>query len=956
MPRHTEPSANDALGIALSETLPAFGVRSENTRQIVGSPNLRPDILIVADGRSPVVVEAEFMPARTAEAEASERLGLEVVGAGARSIDAAIALRYPDDVGDADDLADAVRNAALSYAVLYADGSRFPQSGWLEGGVGELSDLIRLVSVPQRAVDAAADALERGIGRADAILESLDRSRPESITRIAGLLGMERGVQTFRMAGAIVANAMIFHERLAGGLPGVAPLSTLCGEGARNPKGGVLSAWNAILKVNYWPIFALAHDILNSLPAAGAARLLSNLRDAVEEIEATGANQTQDLTGRIFQRLMDDRKFLAIFYTLPASASLLARLAVARLDVDWSDAAAVSALRVGDFACGTGALLSSVYERIAALHERGGGDPAKLHPAMMQDVLYGCDVMPSAIHITSSALSGAHPTVGFGKSRLYTLAYGRQDDGSVRIGSLDLLQSSSTMTLFNMSDPARRTGSAGEETASQIIADVPDKGFDLVIMNPPFPSNTKHYKAESGVVNAAFAAFHASPRDQSDMAKRMRRATAGTSYHGHAGMASAFAELAHRKTKPGGIVAFVLPLTAINGSAWAKFRELMANNYADLTVVSIAANGRDAAFSSDTAMAECLIIGRKLEDGETPGMRARFVSLRRRPAGFVEASQIAALISQAQGVRRLEDGPYGGVPIYCGDESEGEILDAPISAHESGWGAVRIADCAVAQTAHALAEGRLWLPGERNAIDLPIAQLQDVGKRGLDHQMFISGAHKGPFTKAAASPTATYPSLWNHNAKKETRIVCEPDSQLSVIPGMEDSAAEIWDTASRSHINTDFRFNSQPLAAAFTERESIGGRAWPNVTFKDPRFDCAFAIWMNSTLGLLSYWWHSGRQQDGRGVISIRSVERLPILDLRALTDAQLDEAARVFDDFRAIDLLPAYMADSDPNRALLDRRLLMDVLGMDAGVYDAVRRLAAKWSAEPSVHGGKGR
>ena len=144
MPRHTEPGANYALCAALSETLPVFGVRSENTRQAVGSPNLRPDILIVADGRSPVAVKAEFMPARAAESEARERLGLEVGGAAGRRIDSAVALRCPDDVGDAPDFADAIRRAALSYAVLYADGSRFPQSGWLEGGVGELSDLEHL--------------------------------------------------------------------------------------------------------------------------------------------------------------------------------------------------------------------------------------------------------------------------------------------------------------------------------------------------------------------------------------------------------------------------------------------------------------------------------------------------------------------------------------------------------------------------------------------------------------------------------------------------------------------------------------------------------------------------------------------------------------------------------------------------------------------------------------------
>ena len=955
MPRHTEPSANNALGGILQRMLPSYDVRSENTRQIVGQPNLRPDILIIPPGRSPVVVEAEFMPAYAAEDEAQERLGLQVVGTSARAIDAAIALRYPEDVADADDLAAAVRAAPLSYAVHYADGARFPHSGWLSGGVEELSDLIRLVSVPQRIVEEAADALERGIESAAEILEALGDFRPDAVTGIAALLGMSHATQTYRMASAIVANAMIFHERLASQLA-VASLSLLCGETARNPKADVLAAWDAILRINYWTIFAFARDIIHRLPSYEAARLLRRLRDTVEEVDAAGADQAQNIIGRIFQRLIVERKFLATFYTLPTSASLLALLAVARLSADWSDADAVSKLRVGDFACGTGALLASVYERVAVLHERAGGDPAAIHPAMMEDVLYGCDVMPSAIHITGATLSGAQPSVWFDKSRLYNLAYGRQEDGDVRLGSLDLLQSSAAMTLFNTSDPAMRTGSVGEETAAQIIADVPDAGFDLVIMNPPFTSNTKHFESEIGVINAAFAALQSTARDQSDMARRMRRATAGTCYHGHAGMASAFAELAHRKTRRGGVVALVLPLTAVNSSAWAKFRELIADNYAEITIVSIAANGVDTSFSSETGMAECLIVGRKLANGEKPDARARFVSLRRRPAGFVEASELAARISEIGEVRRLEDGPYSGAPIYCGGEIEGEVLDAPISEYEIGWGAARVLDCAVAQTAHSLSEGRLWLPGQRNAADIPIAQLRDIGATGLDHQLLISDAHNAPFVKDDPSPTATYPSLWNHNARKETRIICEPDSQMRVKIGMEEKAADVWDTASRAHLSMDFRFNSQPIAVAFTERESLGGTAWPNVIFDDERFDCAFAVWANSTLGLLSYWWRSSLQQDGRGRTTIRAAEALPILDLRALTDAQLAEAERVFDEFRDMDLMPAYLADADPNRALLDRRLTRDVLGMDERAYQAIRRLSAKWCAEPSVHGGKRR
>ena len=288
----------------------------------------------------------------------------------------------------------------------------------------------------------------------------------------------------------------------------------LCSTSVANPKSNILEAWTQILKINYWPIFSIARDIVEQLPAAEASQLLTNLKATVEDVAATGANQAHDLTGRIFQRLIADRKYLATFYTLPASAALLARLAVSKMDVDWSDTEAIGNLRIGDFACGTGALLSAVYEQIATKHESAGGDLAALHPVMMEEVLYGCDVMPSAIHITGSTLSGAQPKVGFGKTRLYTLAYGRQEDGSVAIGSLELLQSSSTMTLFNMSDPALRTGSVGEETATQVIADIPDEGFDLVIMNPPFTRNTNTEGCLLMEFNAAFAAFDANEEDQ----------------------------------------------------------------------------------------------------------------------------------------------------------------------------------------------------------------------------------------------------------------------------------------------------------------------------------------------------------------------------------------------------------------------------------------------------------
>ena len=939
--------------------LPRSSVRSEHTQAISGHAGLQPDILINAPGRAPVVIEAEYMPAHTVEADAKVRLGLEVAANG-RVIEAAIALRYPEDIREAHDLHTALSSARLSYCVFTEgaeDVHRFPESGWLEGDLEDLADMVRLVSVPQRAVDRATTALQEGIDGAARLLDELTQTSAGVTTDIARLLGMSNVPQTRRMACAIIANALVFHERIVGMHTEVKSLAVVCGDGVENPQGEVLAAWDDILKINYWAIFAIAKDILEQLPSGDAADILRRLRHTAQAVDATGVDNAHDLTGRIFQRLIADRKYLATFYTLPASAALLARLAYAKMEgVDWSDAGAIGRLRIGDFACGTGALLSAVYEQIAARHERAGGNAATLHKVMMEDVLYGCDVMPSAVHITGSTLSGMEPSVIFNESHLYTMPYGRMQDGSVMIGSLELLQSSNVLTLFNTSDPAMRTGSAGEETATQIRAEIQDEGYDLVIMNPPFTRNVTREGAYADTTHAAFAAFGASDEDQRQMGKRMDVLKRDTCYHGNAGIASAFAALAHKKIKPGGVLALVLPLSVASGLAWHGLREMIDREYTDMEVLSIAANGRDMSFSSDTGMAECLLVARKLKPGETPKTLALFTSLNHRPQGFVHASSLSGRLLDGRLVRRIEDGPYGGTPLTIGEELSGETITAPRSKDGQSWGAVRLSDYSLAQTAYALSQSKLWLPGRASSVDLKTALLGDIGKLGTYHLDIIGPYPRGPFDKATPSPTATYPALWNHDAKRETRIVCVPDSQLLVRPGMEEKAAEIWATASRVHLNLEYTFGSQALTVAFTEQESLGSSVWPNVIFSDKRFEYAFSAWCNSTLGLLSYWWHSSRQQSAKVRMTRLSAASLPMLDLRALTDEQLCTAEAIFNEFRDKELKPAYLADADPNRALLDRRVVCDLLGFDEDTYTAVRRLAAKWCAEPSVHGGKAR
>ena len=425
--------------------------------------------------------------------------------------------------------------------------------------------------------------------------------------------------------------------------------------------------------------------------------------------------------------------------------------------VDWSDAEAIGRLRIGDFACGTGALLSAVYEQIAASHEWSGGDVTALHKMMMEEVLYGCDVMPSAVHITGSTLSGVEPSVLFNTSHLYTMPYGRMKDGSVVIGSLELLQSSDLLTLFNTSDPAMRTGSAGEETAAQIRAEVPDASYDLVIMNPPFTSATNHEGAHADITNLAFAAFDATHVDQTTMGERANRLAADTCYHGNAGIASAFAALAHKKIKPGGVLALVLPLSAAAGLSWQGFRKMLADHYTDLTVLSVAASDNDdLSFSSDTGMAECLVVGRKLNSGEGHSDQAHFTSLGRRPQGFAHATALAGGLLGGSLVRRIEDGPYGGTPLMVGQELAGQTLGAPQGSDGANWGAVRLSDPSLAQTAHALSRSKLWLPGSTSSMELRTTSLGVVGNLASSIETSPAQHRVGHLTK---QPQALRPRI-----------------------------------------------------------------------------------------------------------------------------------------------------------------------------------------------------
>lgn len=814
-------------------------------------------------------------------------------------------------------------------------------------------------------------------------------------TRIGEVLSQEGGEQSNRMAAAIMFNAVVFQHHIASHRPGIVrSLDEVRSAGA--DRDLVAAEWDAILDINYWPIFGIARRLLDAIAdddvaAAVLSKLYGNASDKVAH------RATQGLVGELFGRLIVDRKFLATYYTRPQSASLLAEMAVNRLKVDWADAEAVTSLRVADLACGTGALLTAAYRRIAARHEDAGGAPAGLHKQMMQEVLTGCDIMPAAVHLTSSVLAGEHPHIGYEGTKTWVMPFGVHDFGTgpqTCLGSLDLLYSGKRRALFGDGSTAVQA----KDTAAPSEAKVPDGKFDLVIMNPPFTRPTNHENKQRGleegvvVPNPAFAGLDNDKVAQELMSHALEEAydaggikPADRAGHGNAGLPTNFVDLAHGKLRAGGVLALIVPAAAVTGKGWEKTRQLLVKHYEDIAVVTMASaeSSTARAFSNDTNMAEAVIVATRRQQAatlaESKKCLARYICLRRRPATNPEGVDIARAAASG-GDFDKPGGSHAGfaVPVLFAADGGG---------HPSGVMSAELCDIAANLTA-----GNLRLPDIAELIDVSTVPLRDLGFRGPVHRDINEDRGRGPYQvtpperewskktsrddkhqEREAHAASDYPVLWSHDADMETRMVVLPCSTGVIRPDMEKQAQRLWDGytnkndeqiagATRLHINTDFRLTSQPLAACLTPEAALGGSAWPSFAPTPPpvgigdseSWEKALCVWLNSTLGLVGRWWVSSRQQDGRARLSVTTIGSIPALDLRTATPAMIRAAAEAFDKFKHREFLPANEAYRDPARHDLDEVLARRVLHLPKEALAGLARLRVLWCSEPSVHGNK--
>ena len=938
--RSHESVINDALSTLFRERA---GLNASSETLHVGA---RPDIIVrTPDG--PVIVEVEFEPARTLEADALSRLGIEIDG---RKVQVAFAVAIPESIREVPQqhLQSRLATTGMRWQEWRIDGTSGPR---VAGLFNTLASCIQQAAVPPADLDEAVAILDDGARRAGARL----CGSPGTMARVAGVFDSPPGDEPANMGALVIINAMVFQERLASINPDVQPLEATREHGHIS-KAILIRAWDTILDDDYWPIFHMAREIASKLSDVESSEVIDECAQTAERLLAMAIVGRHDLAGRIFNRLVSDRKFLAAFYTSIPAATLLAGLALLPdrwPQVDWTKVDELRKFRIIDPACGTGTLLMASHRQIVDNHRFASGErasTAELHKALMEEITYGVDVVQAAIHLTAATLAAMSPAIRFDQMNLHTLKLGVDESGAIQLGSLDWLVAPQLQSFFSTTEEQ-----VGAKSGMSGVV-IPRPSVDLVISNPPYTRRGSDSGHEEAIARI-FTLPEGDRESQEKIARRTSELLRGTPANQMAGHGSSFAVLADRLVKLGGRVALVLPVTCLAGESWAGIRSMFSSRYQIEFIVS-SHDPESRSMSYDTHIAEVLLVARRLKEDESPPKRGVFVNLWRAPRLVTDALAILnAVDSLTQGVLHRSDGPpVGGNPLIIGGDQWGELLDAPVA--DSPWTGGRWKRALVTQYASALRRGELWSSDGTHVLAhvkiVPLGQMLSVGPQ--DRQ--IRGDLGAFDSYHGWDRTAQFPAIWRHQESVHKCLRAEPNARL--VPQANHDYLPIWAQAATLHLSRDIRYDSQRVASVRTTEKALGIRAWFTMAIrssdeaKKRRQEMACALWVNSSLGLLLHADYANQAMQGRGTGSKGMLEDLPILDVKSLEPWQLDAAEAIWHDLANKEFESFHRCAIDPARIELDTRVVRDMLGLNSDAEETVRRLRLLLASEPSIHGAK--
>jgi hypothetical protein len=718
----------------------------------------------------------------------------------------------------------------------------------------------------------------------------------------------------------LIANALIVHEALAAG-GAVKGLRPLAGISKKDPYGWLEKQWNRVLKTNYRSIFEPALRLLRKMPShSQLTSILLEASEVAREAVSTMAVFKQDLAGRLYHTLLlkDIAKSLATYYTSIPAAALLARLAFNTIDpVKWDDIDSIKNLCVVDFACGSGTLLSAAYAEIMDRHIVNQHRPSlkKLHKILVEDVLWGFDVLDYAVHLASTTLVLRDPRVSVDHTNTFVLPLGINDNITY-LGSLDLEVKGDRITfpivqsLYEMPTKMPEEATVRGKDYKGVTIPRPD----IIIMNPPF--------ARTGNMGKSVLFGYMPDAERKEVLEKMRqlgetireRLELSGSF-GRAGVAAYFLLKSFGAAKERGVLAFVLPRVFLSGSDWSPVRDVLVKSGWTAYIMVSDDPGYQWAWSENTDLSEILLVYKK----GCRGSKTIVTFVRRRPGSALEAKILAdRVINLAQGLQ-VESTGYSRTAVIR-DKGRGTSLAYVYAINEDVFRDVAKVNLNLALGFHTaeLSSRAYTLHKHHEFIGtkLPLKPLPEyllerrakldkcfdeskVEKRdvaGRDFEDYIGYDVAQVRRKCLDKGNIPVGVLMEINMDNFSSI--EIDSRFLKSTHVP---PECFCRAGRLHIPGVARFwlITIGVVAAYTQEPTISQVTWTvPIVLEEAKIQ---ALWLNTTPGLLHIL--SLRQDSKGGYVQIKkeSLRNLLFLDVKRLTNEQKTTLVELADKVRKV-------------------------------------------------------